>query len=57
MTVNIRVIKRNGDHESLDYEKINRVLAWACDGVEGVSPSKIAMRSGIQFYDFLPVFC
>lgn len=54
MTVNIRVIKRNGDHESLDYEKINRVLAWACDGVEGVSPSKIAMRSGIQFYDLMP---
>ena len=44
MTVNIRVIKRNGDHESLDYEKINRVLEWGCDGVEGVSASQVAMR-------------
>ena len=35
MTARINVTKRNGSQEPIDYEKINRVLAWACDGVEG----------------------
>lgn len=51
MTVNIRVVKRNGRLEALDFEKINRVIAWACEGVEGVSASQVAMMSDIQFSD------
>ena len=51
MTARINVTKRNGSQEPIDYEKINRVLEWGCDGVEGVSASQVAMRSDIQFFD------
>lgn len=49
MTIN--VIKRNGDKEPLDVEKMHRVLEWACEDLAGVSVSDIEMKSHIQFYD------
>lgn len=32
----IQVKKRNGDFENFDANKVNKVLEWACDGVQGV---------------------
>jgi ribonucleoside-diphosphate reductase alpha chain len=47
----IFVIKRNGASEPLDFEKINQVLLWATEGINGVSASDIAMNAQIQLYD------
>lgn len=47
----INVVKRNGDREPLDVEKMHRVLEWACEDLSGVSVSDIEMKSHIQFYD------
>jgi ribonucleoside-diphosphate reductase alpha chain len=47
----INVIKRDGTKESLDVEKMHRVLEWACEDLAGVSVSDIEMKSHIQFYD------
>ncbi len=45
----IFVTKRDGSTQPLDYDKANKPLLWACEGLSGVSPSLIAMRSKIQF--------
>ena len=46
----ISVTKRNGTKEPLDIEKIHRVVAWACEGLSGVSASEIELKTQIQFY-------
>lgn len=46
----IRVKKRNGDLESVDLEKIHRVVDWAAEGLD-VSVSEVEMKSHIQMYD------
>ena len=51
MTNNIHVIKRNGEKESLDLEKMHRVVFASCQDIAGVSPSEIEIKSHIQFYD------
>ncbi|WP_029408183.1 class 1a ribonucleoside-diphosphate reductase subunit alpha [Thiomicrorhabdus sp. Milos-T2] len=48
---NIQVTKRNGIQESIDLEKIHRVITWAAEGLENVSVSEVELRSHIQFYD------
>ena len=48
--MNLNVTKRNGEKMSLDAEKINKVLLWACEGISGVSASDIAMNAEIQFF-------
>ena len=47
----IQVIKRNGDREDLDIEKLHKVVFYACDGISGVSPSQVEIKSHIQFYN------
>ena len=47
----INVIKRSGDRELLDYEKINTVLLWACEGINNVNASDVAMNARLQIYD------
>ena len=47
----IQVIKRNGDKEELDLEKMHKVVFFACDGINGVSPSEVEIKSHIQFYN------
>ena len=47
----INIIKRSGDREPLNYEKINRVLMWATDGINGVSASDVAMNAHLQIFD------
>jgi ribonucleoside-diphosphate reductase alpha chain len=51
MNNNLFVTKRNGEKESIDLEKIHRVIAWAADGLEQDSVSQVELKSHIQFYD------
>jgi ribonucleoside-diphosphate reductase alpha chain len=46
----LNVTKRTGEKTIFDAEKINKVLLWACDGINGVSASDIAMNAEIQFF-------
>jgi ribonucleoside-diphosphate reductase alpha chain len=47
----IHVIKRDGARVPLDISKIQRQVAHACRGVDGVSASMIEIRAQIQFHD------
>ena len=47
----ILVVKRDGKKESIDLEKIHRVITWAAEGLDEVSVSEVELRSHIQFYD------
>jgi ribonucleoside-diphosphate reductase alpha chain len=51
MNNNLFVTKRNGTKESIDLEKIHRVIDWAADGLDDVSVSQVEIKSHIQFYD------
>jgi len=51
MNKNIFVTKRNGKRESIDLEKIHRVITWAAEGLNNVSVSQVELNSHIQFYD------
>ena len=46
----VLVTKRNGRKERLDLNKFHKVVAWACEGINGVSESEIELKSQIQFY-------
>lgn len=45
------IVKRSGDKEQLNIEKIHKVVEYACDGLAGVSSSLIEMNANIQFYN------
>ena len=47
----ITIKKRGGHDESLDLEKMHKVVFFACEGITGVSPSEVEIRSHLQFYD------
>ena len=51
MNNNLFVTKRNGEKETIDLEKIHRVIAWAAAGLDQVSVSQVELKSHIQFYD------
>ena len=52
MTNGINVKKRNGrGTESLDLDKMHKMVDEACEGLAGVSASQVEIQSGIQFYD------
>ena len=42
------VVKRNGIVESLNLEKIHKMVEMACDGVAGVSESAIEMNANLS---------
>ena len=42
---NIQVTKRDGTKEQLDLEKMHKVVFFACDGINGVSPSEVEIIS------------
>jgi ribonucleoside-diphosphate reductase alpha chain len=48
---NIFVIKRDGSKESLDLEKMHKVVFFATEGIAGVSASEVEIRSHLQFYN------
>jgi ribonucleoside-diphosphate reductase alpha chain len=47
----INVLKRNGEKEPLNLEKIHAILEKACHGITGVSVSDIAMKAHLSFFD------
>jgi len=46
----VQVTKRDGTKESLNIEKIHKVVGWACEGLSGVSISDLEHNSHLQFY-------
>lgn len=46
-----RIVKRNGELESISLDKVHRMVEAACKDVAGVSASSVEMNSGLQFYD------
>ena len=51
IATNILVTKRDGTKEPIDLNKFHRVVAWACEGINGVSESQIELNSHIQFFN------
>ena len=47
----LQVTKRSGQTEPFSLRKIHRVLAWACEGLTGVSISEIELKANVQLYD------
>jgi len=47
----ITVVKRNGERVALDVSKIQRQVANACRGIDGVSQSMIEIKAQIEIYD------
>ncbi len=47
----IQVTKRNGQKESFDVTKINKVIEWAIEGLSGVSLSDLVVHAKLKFYD------
>lgn len=48
---NLRVTKRNGRLETLNLDKIHKVINWAAEGLNNVSVSQVELKSSIQFFD------
>ena len=48
MSEDIFVLKRNGNREKFDAEKINKVINWAVCGYENVSSSDIAPHAKLK---------
>ena len=51
MSNGTKVKKRDGRIESLDLDKMHKMVDEATKGLSGVSASQVEMQSGIQFYD------
>jgi ribonucleoside-diphosphate reductase alpha chain len=47
----IQVVKRSGQRVPLDISKIQRQVAFSCQGIDGVSPSMIEIKAQLQFHD------
>jgi ribonucleoside-diphosphate reductase alpha chain len=51
MSNGTKVVKRSGDTESLNLNKLHVMVEEACKDLAGVSASQVEMQSGIQFYN------
>jgi ribonucleoside-diphosphate reductase alpha chain len=51
MSNGTKVVKRDGQTEPLDLNKLHIMVEEACKDLAGVSASQVEMQSGIQFYD------
>ena len=47
----ILVTKRNGSKESIDLEKIHRVVHWASQDLENISVSQVEINAQLAFFD------
>jgi len=47
----IHIVKRNGEKEDLNLEKMHKVVMFACKDIAGVSASEVELKSHIQFYN------
>lgn len=54
MNSNLTVTKRSGERETIDLDKIHRVITWAAKGLHNVSVSEVELRSHLQFFDGIP---
>ena len=50
-SIETKIVKRSGELEQIDLEKVHRMVEAACKDVAGVSESSVEMNSGLQFYD------
>jgi ribonucleoside-diphosphate reductase alpha chain len=50
MSKQILITKRDGTKEDLELDKLHKVVFHACEGITGVSPSEVEIKSHIQFY-------
>ena len=46
-----KIVKRSGELEQIDLEKVHKMVEAACKDVSGVSASSVEMNSGLQFYN------
>lgn len=51
MSNGTHIVKRTGEREPININKIHKVVEHACEGLAGVSSSQIEMNANIQFYD------
>jgi ribonucleoside-diphosphate reductase alpha chain len=54
MNSNLKVTKRSGERETIDLDKIHRVITWAARELKNVSVSEVELRSHLQFFDGIP---
>ncbi|MCL1050495.1 ribonucleoside-diphosphate reductase subunit alpha [Shewanella abyssi] len=54
MNSNMTVTKRSGERETIDLDKIHRVIEWAAKGLTNVSVSEVELRSHLQFFEGIP---
>lgn len=47
--MDILVTKRDGSVESLQLDKIHRVVTWAAENLENVSVSQVELKAQLQF--------
>ena len=47
--MDILIKKRNGKYENLCVEKTKKMVALACEGLDGCDPMELEMDSKIQF--------
>jgi ribonucleoside-diphosphate reductase alpha chain len=47
----MKVIKRDSEQENFNIEKINKVISWAIEGIEGVSLSDIEINAKLNLRD------
>lgn len=51
MNQNIQVTKRDGRKESIDMEKIHRVIHWASQDLKNVSVSQVEINARLAFFE------
>lgn len=51
MNQDIKVVKRSGKKESIDMEKIHRVVHWASQDLKNVSVSQVEINAQLAFFD------
>ncbi|MCP4588134.1 ATP cone domain-containing protein, partial [Pseudoalteromonas sp.] len=56
MQQDLMVTKRDGRQEKLDLEKIHKVVIWAADGLNAVSPSEVELKAHLQFFEGMKTF-
>jgi len=56
MQQDLMVTKRDGRQEQLDLEKIHKVVIWAAEGLDAVSPSEVELKAHLQFFEGMKTF-
>ena len=56
MQQDLMVTKRDGRQELVDLEKIHKVVIWAAEGLNAVSPSEVELKAHLQFFEGMKTF-